>query len=318
MEPRIAGFPAAWCEVGAPKMLSYHFWFNALWITHPILESVIAVAMWRTKAHRKFPYFFAYLLSQIGVFASLFPLYHMAPTDLPVRLAMVLYWIGVAVSLGLGFKVLHEVFLDIFRPFPTLKDLGTVLFRWAGLVMLLVGVVVAASTSSGWSLEQASVALQRCLRLTQVGLVLFLIVFSSYLGVNWRQRSFGIALGFGFFGACELVLLVMYFSHSVSLSLQAATLANMGIWNVGLCIWGRYFLLAELVPRRAASSTLVPNRWNHGLGEIQNPMPAESLIPMFENMVERALSRGAATDEAEPDLEKEKEKALAAQASSLR
>jgi hypothetical protein len=299
-------------------MLSYDFWFNALWITHPILESVIAVAMWRGKAHRKFPYFFAYLLSQIGVFASQFPLYHMTPTDIPVRLAMPLYWVGVAVSLGLGFKVLHEVFVEIFRPFPTLKDLGTVLFRWAGLVMLLVGVVVAASTSSGWSLEQASIALQRCLRLTQVGLVLFLIVFSSYLGVNWRQRSFGISLGFGFFAACELVLWVMFFSHSVSLSREAATLANMAIWNVGLCIWGRYFVLPEPATWRAASSSLVPNRWNHALGEIQHPLPAESLIPMFESMVERALARGPADDGAQPELEKEKEKALAAPAASLR
>jgi len=49
----------------------------------------------------------------------------------------------------LGFKVIHEVFLDVFRPYHTLRDLGSVLFKWAGLVMLMVACVVAASTPSG-------------------------------------------------------------------------------------------------------------------------------------------------------------------------
>ena len=59
------------------------------------------------------------------------------------------YWATTAVSVVLGFKVIHEVFLDVFRPYHTLRDLGSVLFRWAGLVMLMVAGVVAASTQAG-------------------------------------------------------------------------------------------------------------------------------------------------------------------------
>jgi hypothetical protein len=40
------------------------------------------------------------------------------------------------------------VFVDVFRAFHTLRDLGTVLFKWAGLVMLLVAGVVSVSTNS--------------------------------------------------------------------------------------------------------------------------------------------------------------------------
>src|SRR6201999_4304139 len=101
------------------------------------------------------------------------------------------YWICAAVSLGIGFRIIHEIFLDVFRPYHTLKDLGSVLFRWGGLVMLLVAIVVAASTpaSDQGPMLQSVLTIQRCVRVIQVGLVLFLLVFSRYLGVSWKQQS---------------------------------------------------------------------------------------------------------------------------------
>jgi hypothetical protein len=36
---------------------------------------------------------------------------------------------------------------------------------------------------------------------------------------------------------------------------------------------------------------LRPQRWEEGLSSIQHPASADSLIPMFESMVDRALSR---------------------------
>ena len=59
-----------------------------------------------------------------------------------------MYWGGQAISVAFGFGVIHEVFIDVFRAFHTLRDLGTVLFKWAGLVMLLVAGVVSVSTNS--------------------------------------------------------------------------------------------------------------------------------------------------------------------------
>jgi hypothetical protein len=36
---------------------------------------------------------------------------------------------------------------------------------------------------------------------------------------------------------------------------------------------------------------LRPQRWEQSLNDIQHPVAADSLIPMFEGMVDRALSR---------------------------
>ncbi|PYX85589.1 MAG: hypothetical protein DMG68_17690, partial [Acidobacteria bacterium] len=204
------------------QLISY-----ALWIAHPVLQLAVAAAMIRRKLYRIFPFFFAYIVSQILIFSVLFPIYRAESYEL----YFYVYWTTTSVSVALGFKVIHEIFLDIFRPYHTLKDLGSVLFKWAGLVMLLVAGVVAASSpvSESGPLVQAVLTLQRSVRVIQCGLVFFLLVFSRYLGISWRQRSFGIALGFGSFAAIELAMIALRVGTYISEPLL--NLLNMGAYN---------------------------------------------------------------------------------------
>src|SRR5579863_7130445 len=171
--------------------------FYALWFAHPVLEAGIAILMLRRGQHRTFKYFFAYIVTQILDSAVSLWAYRHSSDLVYFRITSC----STAISVALGFMVIHEAFLDIFRPFHTLRDLGTVLFKWAGLVMLLVAGVVSVSNNSSefapWA--QAILTAQRCVRIIQVGMVLFLLFFARYLGVSWRRHSFGIALGFGLF-----------------------------------------------------------------------------------------------------------------------
>src|SRR5580700_6738141 len=259
--------------------------YYVLWFAHPVLQTVIAIAMLRRGQHREFKYFFAYVVTQIVSFTVVFTTYRYHSSAL-----FYVYWFTTAISVALGFKVIHEAFLDVFRPFHTLRDLGTVLFKWAGLVMLLVAGVVSVSTNSldtpPW--VQAILTAQRCVRTIQVGMVLFLLFFARYLGVSRRQHSFGIALGFGAFAFVELSLVASWTGdHLTNL---AVNLINMGAFNAALFIWLGY-TLAKSPARDAASTLLRPQRWEQSLSDIQHPLPADSLIPMFEGMVDRALSQ---------------------------
>src|SRR5579864_7066124 len=205
-----------------------NFAYNALWFAHPTLQaSLVGIMLWR-KLHRTFPIFFVYVVFQIVVFAITFPL--QSPRFYAIF--FYLYWATTAVSVVLGFRVIHEIFLDVFRPFHTLRDLGTVLFKWAGLVMLLVAGVVSVSSSSSQMLPwmQAIVTTQRCVRIIQVGMVLFLLFFSRYLGVSRRQHSFGLALGFGAFAMIELALIASWVGNHVA---ELSTIVvNMAAYNV--------------------------------------------------------------------------------------
>ena len=262
------------------------FVINALWIAHPVLLSAVAAAMIRRKLYRASPFFFAYVVAQILIFAVLFPLYHSHSYELFFDA----YWISSAVSVVLGFKVIHEIFIDVFRPYHTLRDLGSVLFKWAGLVMLIVAGVVAGSnvlTEEG-PLVQAVLTLQRSVRVIQCGLVLFLLLFSRYLGISWRQRSFGIALGFGSFASVELAILAMRTGHLIGEA--NLSVINMVAYNSAIGIWFVYALVTS--PERSVSASLLKSqRWEQTLTDIQHPAAPDSLIPMFESMVDRAFSR---------------------------
>jgi|SRR5882762_5040851 len=268
--------------------------YDALWFAHPALQAVVAAIMLWRKVHRTFPIFFTYVVFQIVAFALTFPFRE-------ERFYTILFyssWATTAVSVALGFKVIHEIFLDVFRPYHTLRDLGSLLFKWAGLVMLMVACVVAASAhpSQEDPLASGILTLQRSVRVVQCGLLLFLLVFSRYLGTSWRQKSFGVALGFGAFASVELSLVAM---SSLLDSQRVSSFINMATYNLAILIWLGYMLIKSPA-RDKASYMLQPQRWEQSLSDIQHPVTPDSLIPMFEGMVDRALSRSNA-DRVPPD-----------------
>jgi hypothetical protein len=281
---------------------------SALWIAHPVLQLAVVATMLSRRLHRTFPVFFAYLVWQILVFCLLFPI-HLWGTYPEYFYS---FWISDAISLALGFKIIHEIFLDVFRPYHTLKDLGSVLFKWAALVMLLVACVVAAAspTTDQGPLVQAVFTVQRCVRVMQCGLILFLLVFSGYLGVSWRQYSFGIALGFGSFAIAELTMVAL---HAASRASPVGVNRTTAIgYNAAILVWFGYALLNSK-SRDTSANLLMSQRWDQSLTDLQHPLPGDSLIPMFEGMVDRAFSRtnGGA---AHPEPTAEAETAVAAAA----
>jgi hypothetical protein len=266
-----------------------------LWIAHPVLQGAVVAAMLHRKLHRRFPVFFAYLISEMVMFAVCFPIY------LRGSYAAFFYahWTLAAISLAVGFFVIQEIFADILRPFHALRDLGTMIFTWAGFVMLLVAAVVsAASPASQSPIVEAVLTLQRCVRVIQCGLVLFLLIFAQYLGVSRKQQTFGIMLGFGGFAFVELAVVALFTSGRIGQN--SISLINMAAYNLAIITWVGYCLKKEPA-RDLVSPLLAPQRWDQSLNDIQHPATGDSLIPMFEGMVERAFSRNHGDVSAVPD-----------------
>lgn len=270
--------------------------YYGLWIMHPLLQMGIAAFMLRRGLLKQFKFFFAYILTQIVGFAILFPAFVWRS----YAAVFYLYWASNAISVTCGFLVIHEVFVDMFKFFHTLRDLGSVLFRWAGLVMLLVAAVVSVSANSPhmspWI--QAIITSQRCVRIIQVGMVMFLLFFGQYVGVSRKQHSFGIALGFGTFAMIELILICSWVGNH--LGDPWMSIINMTAYNASLTLWLTY-VAVKRPTRDVSRSLLQPQRWEQSLTDIHHPLPADSLIPMFEGMVDRALSR-TATPATQPPL----------------
>jgi hypothetical protein len=270
--------------------LHSHSTMMCLWYAQPVLQVALAIVAWKRQLYKQFPVFLGFLLTQIGVFAITYSVY-----GLNSLWYFWLYWGSQAFNAILSFKIIHEVFLDVFRPYHSLKDLGTPVFKWAGLVMLLVSVVVAASNSFNQDpVAHAVITLQRSVRLVQFGLILFLILFSRFLGVSRKQLSFGIALGFGLSAGVELMLLAM---HSGGLIRQGnLNLINMMCYDASMIVWFGYSF-SRVVERDTSVNYLQTQRWERGLADLQTAEPNDSLIPMFEGMVERAFSASSNLEE---------------------
>jgi hypothetical protein len=90
-------------------------------------------------------------------------------------------------------------------------------------------------------------------------------------------------------------------------------LVNSVMYDLALVVWFGY-ALAPASARDAAANHLQTQRWERSLADIQtaaapSTVPVDSLIPMFEGMVERAFSRSS-------HLGDEDERASAARAGS--
>lgn len=294
----------------SPMSLASHTTSLVLWCAQPVLQSAALIVLWRRQFQKQFPVFFAYLVAQVVFFAVTFPIYQRDETWY-----FWLFWLGQAVNAVLGFKVIHEIFLDVFRPYHALKDLGTPVFKWAGVVMLLVSVVVAASNSfTRYPVIHAVTTLQRSVRMVQFGLILFLIIFSRFLGVSRKQLSFGIALGFGGFAGTELMLLAIFSGGFVGRN--SFNFLNMLLYDASIVVWLVYAFVAD-VSRETSINHLRTQRWEKGIADIQHTASNDSLIPMFETMVERAFSRSSNIETSEetvpsPELPPRRSKSAAA------
>jgi len=151
-----------------------------------------------------------------------------------------------AVTGGLAFAVIHEVFRHIFEGYPALTQLSTRLFRRTTIVLICIAIGLAwlAPASGAGQLMATFYTLGRTFDTVLCGLLLFLFIFSSSLGLSWRSNIFGIALGIG---VMTLGTLAAYAIRSqveptvrngitdvLDLVTESSTLAGVVTWTIYL------------------------------------------------------------------------------------
>jgi hypothetical protein len=213
-----------------------------------------------------------------------------------------LYWALNAILMVLEFGVMYEVFANIVKPYSALIDLGKMLFRWAG-VFLLIGALLTALATVGpqnTKLLAAVTLMERSLRLMQCGLLLLFFLFERRLSLSWLSPNVSIALGLGTSAAIGLIISYLRTRYPASLALglfdNASYLAVVVFWAV---------CLALPQPQRKnvldSPSRLIFQRWNEALQAtplVQSKGTAlasvESFLPGIEKTVDRVMARKVA------------------------
>src|SRR5438128_5439677 len=174
----------------------------ALWLVSSVLQSAIGYRMWTRGLYRDYPLFFAYVAYHVVSSPVLFYCYQVGSRDV-YRHAYVGYE---ALDVALKFGVICELFSHVFRAYEGIREFGFALLRWASVILLLIAVMVAASTSGSDSdrFLAGLFAMERSVELVQGGLLLLLFIFSSSLGLRWQHRTWGLALGLAVVTSVEL------------------------------------------------------------------------------------------------------------------
>jgi hypothetical protein len=178
--------------------------FYYLWIVPHILLAVILVLMVRRRLYKQFPSFLLYSAFELFQFIVLFAVF-IRTGSLAGDQYRGVFSLGTAISTVLRFGVIYEIFTELFRHYNRLSELGKGWFRWATVILLLIGVALAGTHGSGADGFLLIVpTLDRTVSLMQCGLLMFLFLLSRYFALTWRNRAFGIALGFGILASFDL------------------------------------------------------------------------------------------------------------------
>lgn len=256
-----------------------------IWFAAPAIQLVIAIIMVRRNLRRDYPMFFNYTIFQVVSHVLMFILWKSS-----YSLYYYGYWTNSALGIFLGFMVIRELFLQSFRPYEGLRELGEMLFSWSLLLLVLIALVSAFSSTSpeDGRLFIALMTGERSIRILQCGLVLFMFVFSRYLGVGTRHQIFGISLGFGLFAAVEMMALLMRNQYGL-ISGSAMRMSISSSYFIAVLVWLGY----TLAPVPARRTELLPQseRWNHALaGALQIPEP-DGFLTSIDQTVERLLDK---------------------------
>jgi hypothetical protein len=268
-----------------------------------LLWAILGSLFWSKGLQRRFPAMNAYLMLRVGSMPILLGLLFIQAQpwirqDIFFPMYFYSFWavyIASAISL---FFICIEVFRSALAPFAGLMKLGTVVFRWATLASLIVSITTLPFSHRGaLIIPDIAYALMRSVSILELCLLGFLCLSMNALHLSPRDKTFGIALGFGLLSANDFILST-FWSRNTSLT-SPLQFVNESLILLTLGIWVVYTSLAE--PARkpvvlAANSTIY--RWNeiaaalgHGT-KVAVQQPANSFfLTDVEKVVDKVLTR---------------------------
>jgi len=241
------------------------------WCLGPVVQTIIATVMYRRGAHREYPLFFGYtLFVLVTSVIQLIMVFGQKKGFASYEAYFWFFWICEAVGHLLVFWLLFTVFRSSFAPYPRLNAISSTLYltTTAAMLAFAIGVAVMSPKPDSHWLISSILSLDRSSELLRGGLMVFLIVFSNWLGVRLPHFQFGIAVGFGV-GACLDVAAIAFRTHmGQSANVIYSTLRSVS-YDLTTLIW-LYYVLA---PAREPVASTVPSHdevraWNRSFKEM--------------------------------------------------
>lgn len=268
----------------------------ALWTT-------LGILFWTKRLDRRFPAMWSYLLLRaISTPLLLLLLFGQARhwlNDYCFVIYFFAYWAVYLGSVALLYFVCIEVFRSALSPFSGLMHFGTVAFRWAAVVSVIVSLASISYANRGiLILPDVALGLMRSVGILELCLLAFLCLSMSALRLSVRDMAFGLSLGFGLMSSNDFVVGTMLSHRSTLIAplqfvYQSAVLVSVGIWVT----YGALPEFSRQAVTLPANSTIY--RWNEiasALGHTGTQVAVQQRADSFfltdvEKVVEKVLTK---------------------------
>ncbi len=216
-----------------------------LWVCAPCLEAGVLFFMHRRGLAAQLPFFYGYIIFQAVTDVSLL---------ITERLSYVAYfysyWAVTVLSVAFTFAIIDELFRVAFRDFAAIRNVGTSIFRWAALMVLIAAVLTAFSFLNDNHLAGFSglvVMADRSARAMLCLLALLLLLGARQLHISRRSILFGIATGYALYMLAKVALDSIALMHLAS-SLMV-TRINSLFYLSSCVLWLLYAMYGARLPQ---------------------------------------------------------------------
>lgn len=238
-----------------------------LWVVAPALQALLAGVMFKRKLHREYPIFLAYTVSHVVRFMVLLGAHQQGSPE-AYRYS---FLAAELVDAALSFAVIYELYSHLFREYRGVQKLASLVFRWAGAVLLGLAVLTAAASPAAADTNRVLAALftlDRGVSIVRGGLLLLLFLFASYFGLRWKDFAFGIAAGFALGTSVELATFALR-THLGVVGKPILSLISSAAYDCSVFVWLAYVFLPEPAVRLAQlPARLELEGWNQALLEL--------------------------------------------------
>ncbi len=276
-----------------------------LYVAEPLLMVVAMIALLRSREQRRFPALFAYVSLRLGstvLLHLLLQVHRVITIDPATAYAWYFYtyWVSYVAGAVVVFLVIQEMFQSSMDPFPGLKWLGTISFRWVACISFVAASAALLTPGGKGDKLLLAIAAQamRCESIFILSLLLFLVTAAGKLGLSYRSRVFGISFGFGIMAASDLALSAAFLHHGQSIVTSTISVVTTGASLSTLIVWSAYFFWPEPARQTAVLDSSSPlARWNEiatSLGQSGGRVPVAVAPPassFFLQDVEKVVDR---------------------------
>ncbi|HEY3769864.1 MAG TPA: hypothetical protein VGN44_14415 [Candidatus Angelobacter sp.] len=203
------------------------------------LQVCLGLLLLIRRSYRQFPVFCVY----VG-----FSVLSAAVTFLVRQHAFVLlyvFWVSEALYVLLTFLVLQEVFRSVFRNFYALRWFK-LSFPSIGILMIVLAILrqIFLHPVERKPIIGTLISLEIAVGFLQFGIFCLFVLLVRFFHMQWRQRAFGIVLGFGIVSAGSLVAFILRSEFGKNFD-QMVNIAAPLSYIIGVVVWLATFLREE-------------------------------------------------------------------------